>query len=284
MQFFQNSNWQHLIPQKLLSRLIGFLARCAIKPVKNFFIEQFIKHYQVDLTDALTPDISVFGCFNDFFTRALKPGCRPFAAEPNVIVSPADGTLSEFGTITNDQLLQAKGHYYSLSQLLAHNQKWVEAFQGGTYSTIYLAPKDYHRAHMPLAGTLIQMIHVPGKLFSVNQKTTQDLPDIFAQNERVICIFDTAFGPMAVILIGAMIVASIATTWHGQVTPTPCGIQNWVYQNPAVIQLEKAAEMGRFYLGSTVLVLLPKNVMTWDQTLLVGQTLKMGQTLGCLGS
>lgn len=282
MSLFQNSAWQHLIPQKLLSRLIGILANCTYTPIKNFFIEQFIKDYQVDLSDAVIENPRDFACFNDFFTRALKPEARPFDPTANILISPADGFLSEFGYIQHNQLLQAKGQNYTLNRLLADDAKWVEAFQDGAYNTIYLAPKNYHRVHMPLAGTLIQMIHVPGKLFSVNQKTTQDLPDIFADNERVICIFDTIFGPMAVILIGAMIVASIATTWHGQVTPSSRTVQQWVYQNPTPIHLEKGAEMGRFYLGSTAIVLLPKQVMSWHTDLQIGQPLKLGQSLGSL--
>jgi phosphatidylserine decarboxylase len=280
--FFKNSAWQYFMPQRFLSRLAGLLANCDYEPIKNLLIEKFIKHYQVSLEDACIENPREFENFNHFFTRALKADARPFDTDSATLISPADGALSEFGKIENDQLLQAKGQNYSLAQLLANNQEWIEAFSGGSYSTIYLAPKDYHRVHMPLAGELLQMIHVPGKLFSVNQKTTQEIPGVFARNERVICIFQTAVGPMALILVGAIIVASIATTWHGQVTPFEQKVQSWHYQKPTSIHLEKAAEMGRFYLGSTAIVLLPRDAVEWNPDLMVGQSLQMGQSLGKL--
>jgi phosphatidylserine decarboxylase len=281
MNMLKNNLWQHFIPQHLLSRLVGLLANCEFDPLKNFLIEKFIAHYAVDLSDAVIQNPREFETFNDFFTRALKPEARPIDVNPRSLVSPADGALSEWGIIHEKQLLQAKGKPYSLNALLANRVDLVDLFQEGTYATVYLAPKDYHRVHIPLAGKLIQMIHVPGRLFSVNQKTTETISDIFARNERVICLFETAAGPMAVILVGAMIVASIATTWQGQVTPVPREIQTWKYE-AQTIQLDKGAEMGRFYLGSTVILLFPKDVIEWQQHLVVGQPLKMGQALGMI--
>jgi phosphatidylserine decarboxylase len=276
----KNSTWQYFIPQHLLSRAAGYLANTDVAPIRNFLIEKFIKHFNVDMSEALIENPRDFNTFNDFFTRELKPGVRPIDAAPQSFVSPADGALSEWGTIHEKQLLQAKGRPYSLSALLADQQDLVETFHEGTYATIYLSPRDYHRVHMPLQGKLKQMVHVPGNLFSVNQKTTENISDIFARNERVICIFDTVCGPVAMILVGAMIVASIATVWHGQVTPTPQEVQAWQYAEPQNIVLDKGAEMGRFYLGSTVVMLFPKNSIDFDANLTVGQTLKLGQPLG----
>lgn len=278
MSFLQNSQWQYALPQHSLSRALGRLANCPWSPVKNAFIDWFVKRYQVDMSEALVEDPHAYPTFNAFFTRALKAEARPMAMASDHWVSPADGQLSEWGVIQNDQLLQAKGHEYALSELLAGDQAMCEAFQEGHYCTVYLAPRDYHRVHMPCAGTLVKMTHVPGRLFSVNTKTAQDLPKIFARNERVICYFDTDFGKMAVILVGAMIVASIATVWHGQVTPELRRVQTWDYPGQAV-ELAKGAEMGRFYLGSTAIVLTPKGVSQFDADLKLGQTLRMGQRM-----
>ncbi len=276
---FTKSTWQYVFPQKFLSRLVGGLANCELEPIKNLFIKQFIRHYEVNLDEALIQNPFEFDNFNDFFTRELKAGARPIDADPRILVSPADGTLSEFGTINDGQLLQAKGQFYALKDLLGEVHPWVETFSQGAFATIYLAPKDYHRVHMPFGGELVEMIYVPGRLFSVNQQTAQDIPGIFARNERVICIFQTIHGPMAVILVGAMIVASISVTWHGQVTPPTNEVQTWQYHTQK-IYLEKGAELGRFYLGSTAIVLLPKELMHWQNDKVVGQRIKVGQALG----
>lgn len=276
----KNSTWQYFIPQHLLSRAAGFLANTDVAPVKNFLIQNFIKHFHVDMSEARIENPQHFETFNDFFTRELKPGIRPFDADPHTLISPADGALSEWGTIQEKQLLQAKGRSYSLNALLANQPDLVETFHEGSYATVYLSPKDYHRVHMPLKGTLTKMIHVPGDLFSVNQKTTENIADIFARNERVICIFQTDIGPVAMILVGAMIVASIATVWHGQVTPAPDDVQTWQYTGMQNISLEKGAEMGRFYLGSTVVMLFPKNAVDFSLDLKIGETIKLGQTIG----
>jgi len=273
----KNSLWQYFLPQHALSRAAGFLANSDVIPLKNFLIKKFIEHYKVDLSDALLQDPSTFETFNDFFTRALKPGARTIDPSINSLISPADGTLSEWGQITQNTLLQAKNQHYSLERLVG-GQELARPFEDGYYATVYLAPKDYHRVHMPMTGTLEKMMHIPGRLFSVNQKTAEDIPEIFARNERVVCIFKTTFGPMAVVLVGAMIVASIATVWHGQVTPISGEIQTWDY-TPQPITLEKGVELGRFYLGSTAILLLPKESVEWDANLVVGQALKMGQKL-----
>lgn len=278
MSFLENSQWQYTLPQHGLSRALGLLANCPWPLVKNTFIDWFIKRYQVDMSEALVEDPRAYSTFNEFFTRALKAEARPVDMASDHWVSPADGQLSEWGVIQNDQLLQAKGHAYSLSELLAGDQAMCDAFREGHYCTVYLAPRDYHRVHMPCAGTLVKMTHVPGRLFSVNTKTAQDLPKIFARNERVICYFETDFGKMAVILVGAMIVASIATAWHGQVTPELRRVQSWDYRSQGQA-LAKGAEMGRFYLGSTAIVLTPKGVSQFDADLSLGQTLRMGQPM-----
>lgn len=278
MNFLQRSQWQTMVPQHALSRALGLLADCPWPPVKNTFIDWFIKRYRVDMSEALISDPHAYATFNQFFTRALKAEARSIDMAADHWVSPADGQLSEWGAIQKDQLLQAKGHAYSLSELLAEDQAMCDAFQDGHYCTVYLAPRDYHRVHMPFAGTLVKMTHVPGRLFSVNTKTAQDLPQIFARNERVICYFDTSFGKMAVILVGAMVVASIATQWHGQVTPELKRVQTWDYQGQTHA-LAKGAEMGRFYLGSTAIVLTPPGVSQFDADLKLGQTLRMGQKM-----
>lgn len=278
MNFLQPSQWQTMVPQHTLSRALGLLADCPWSPVKNTFIDWFIKRYRVDMSEAQVTDPHAYATFNQFFTRALKAEARPIDMAANHWVSPADGQLSEWGAIQGDSLLQAKGHAYSLSELLAEDQVMCDTFQDGHYCTVYLAPCDYHRVHMPFAGTLVKMTHVPGRLFSVNTKTAQDLPQIFARNERVICYFETSFGKMAVILVGAMIVASIATAWHGQVTPELKRVQTWDYPGQTHA-LAKGAEMGRFYLGSTAIVLTPPGVSQFDPDLKLGQMLRMGQRM-----
>lgn len=278
MKFFEQAKWQYCLPQHTLSRALGYLANCDNERIKNTFIDGFIKRYQVDLRDALIEDPHAFATFNEFFTRALKPGARPIEAAANQFISPADGQLSEFGTIQADSLLQAKGQHYSLTTLLGGNAALAQHFIDGHFFTVYLAPCDYHRVHMPFDGQLLKMIHVPGQLFSVNTKTAAHIPNLFARNERVICLFETPLGKMAVILVGAMIVASIATVWHGQVTPKQREIQSWDYPSSSV-SLAKGAELGRFYLGSTAIVLTPAQTLTLAPDLTVGQPLRMGQAL-----
>ncbi|MCH9644197.1 MAG: archaetidylserine decarboxylase [Gammaproteobacteria bacterium] len=272
--------YQHILPQHLLSRMMGGLATCRCKMFKNRAIQLFINHYGVDMSLAMRQHPDEYENFNDFFTRKLKPEARPIDTQADTLISPVDGCVSEFGTIHHNRLIQAKGKDYALEQLLADEHDLIEAYQGGSFLTAYLAPKDYHRIHMPMAATLEKMIYVPGKLFSVNEQAVNDIEGLFARNERVICQFHSEQGPIAVILVGAMIVGSIATAWHGVVSP-PHGkcVQQWDYPDQS-ISLKKGDEVGYFQMGSTVILLLPKDHITWDPALQPGQTLKMGEVIG----
>jgi phosphatidylserine decarboxylase len=269
---------QYALPQHLLSRLMGsFAVIKRPKWLKNFFIRSFIRHYGVNMQEALLPNAKDYDTFNAFFTRHLVPGVRPIDSQLDHIVSPADGTISEIGNIKLDKLLQAKNYSYRLIELLGGKQELADLFLNGHFATIYLAPKDYHRVHMPVAGNLQQMLYVPGKLFSVNQRTANRVPSLFARNERAIAIFQTPIGKVAVILVGAMIVASIATSWSGIITPPQHPhIQEWKYQD---IFLDKGAELGYFQLGSTVILLFQPNQIDWLHNLGSGHSLHVGQTI-----
>ncbi|WP_104202119.1 archaetidylserine decarboxylase [Billgrantia saliphila] len=240
---------QYPIPHHLLSRLVGFLAECRVAWLKDGLIRAFIKAFEVDMREAAEPDIRAYATFNDFFTRKLKADARPLGKG---LLSPADGTLSQFGAIEADRLLQAKGHRFSVADLLGGDEEAARRYRGGSYANVYLSPKDYHRVHMPLAGTLTEMVYVPGRLFSVNSATTDHVPNLFARNERLVCHFDTEYGPMVVVLVGAMIVAAIETVWAGQITPLSGQVQRIRFDKP--ISLERGEEMGRFKLGSTVVM------------------------------
>ncbi|MDF7670092.1 archaetidylserine decarboxylase [Orbaceae bacterium ESL0721] len=274
---------QYLLPKQLLTSMIGWLAKRKLGKVTTWMICGFCKVYRVDMSEALCDDINEYKTFNDFFARKLKEEARPIDNDPDSIVMPADGVISEFGHIENSSLLQAKGFTYSLDSLLACQSEMVNAFTNGMYVTTYLAPKNYHRVHMPCAATLREMIYVPGTLFSVSRATTETIPNIFARNERVICLFDTEFGPMAQILIGATIVGSIETEWEGVITPPRDGImKSWNYVNSdsvEPIKLEKGQDMGCFKLGSTVITLFAKDHITFSDELKVGQTVRVGQKL-----
>ena len=271
---------QKIIPQHALSRLVGVLAYWRAGFLKNVFIRFFVRHYQVNLADIADFNPKNYPSFNDFFTRYLKPGVRPLAQESDAVVSPVDGLVSEVGDTTGGRLLQAKGQDYSLQDLLGGDAVTAAQFAGGKFLTVYLSPKDYHRVHMPLAGQLVQMVHVPGKLFSVNQATVAAIPNLFARNERVIAYFKTALGPMAVILVGATCVGSIAMKWHGVVTPpTSKKLQHWEYHSQN-IKLERGDEVGHFNMGSTVIVLFGKDAMQWQPELIANQVLKMGEKIG----
>jgi len=271
---------QHLIPQHTLSRLLGRAADSRIEWLKNTLITRFIRAFDVDMSEAAEPDATRYASFNDFFTRALKPNARPLAQHG--LCCPADGAISQIGTIEHDTLLQAKGIHYSLQALLGETGDRAEDFIGGNFATIYLSPRDYHRVHIPLTGTLKCMTYVPGKLFSVNTTTAQHVPNLFARNERVIAYFDTEIGPMAVILVGAVIVASIETAWAGLVTPPKRTLSTVHYGNTdeAKLSFVRGAEIGRFRLGSTAIVLTPPNTVEWLANLRPGQAVKMGQALG----
>ena len=251
---------QYLLPQHLLSRLVGKLAECRLPWLKNLLIRRFITQYKVDMSEAVESAPEAYANFNAFFTRALKDGPRPIADAP--VVCPADGAISQLGEINRGRIFQAKGQDYSLQTLLGDDKALTAEFDGGSFATIYLSPRDYHRVHMPVDGTLRSMTYVPGKLFSVNTTTAENVRSLFARNERAICVFDTEFGPMAMILVGAMIVAGIETVWDGQVAPPPRQLTTRSYPQEAPT-LKKGEEMGRFKLGSTVILLFGKDKIDW---------------------
>lgn len=272
---------QYLIPQHALSRLVAKFADSEVPWIKNTFIEWFHRRYQVDMSEAAEPDPLLYPSFNAFFTRALKPGARPLEGGDETVVSPADGAVSQLGPITGGRILQAKGQTYSALELLGGDPLVAQRFEGGSFATIYLAPKDYHRVHMPVAGTLRQMTYVPGQLFSVNQATAANVPRLFARNERLVCLFDTDFGPVAVVLVGAMIVAGIETTWAGQVAPPPRSVATLRYgELLAPVRLERGEELGRFKLGSTVILLFGRDALRWSEALAPDSVLRMGRALG----
>ncbi|MBJ7551779.1 archaetidylserine decarboxylase [Marinomonas ostreistagni] len=271
---------QHIVPQKTLSRFVGRIAECTNTSVKNTFIEQFVKKYNVNMSEAINEDPRSYRNFNDFFTRAIKPELRPITEGDKTIACPADGAISQLGNIEYGTIYQAKGHSYSLTELLGGDAELSNQFLGGKFATVYLSPRDYHRVHMPLDGKLIKTIHVPGKLFSVNKVTAEQIPNVFARNERTVCLFETAAGPMAVILVGAMIVASIETVWTGQVTPFSKQVQTWDYEKLASIELKKGEEMGRFKLGSTAIVLFGKDAIEWESQLAAEVETRMGMSFG----
>ncbi|MBW8192571.1 archaetidylserine decarboxylase [Neiella marina] len=273
---------QYCFPQHGLSRLIGRFAAAEAGSVTTHAIQWFIKRYKVDMDEAANPDPGSYKTFNDFFTRALKEGARPIDDGAQSLVHPADGAVSQCGPINNGQIFQAKGHEYSATALLGGDEQLAEQFNHGSFATIYLSPTDYHRVHMPCDGVLRRMIYVPGKLFSVNPLTAQNVPGLFARNERVVCIFDTPVGPMAQILVGATIVASMETVWAGTITP-PAGNQifSWQYpvEGPTSVHLNKGDEMGRFKLGSTVILLFGQDAVSLADDLQAEAPTRMGQVM-----
>lgn len=248
---------QYAMPKHFISRMVGKLAAAKAGGLTTALIKLFIKQYKIDMSEAKYPDPAHYKTFNEFFTRPLKEGIRPLAEESDIIAHPVDGAISQLGDVVDGQIIQAKGHDYSLQALLGGKEEDTAPFLGGNFATIYLAPKDYHRIHMPVDGTLSKMIYVPGDLFSVNPLTAQNVPNLFARNERVVAIFETEIGPLAMVLVGATIVASIETIWAGTVTP-PAGkdVFSWNYPTTGdnAITLKKGEEMGRFKLGSTVIL------------------------------
>ena len=248
---------QYAMPKHFISRMVGKLAAAKAGGLTTALIKLFIKQYKIDMSEAKYPDPAHYKTFNEFFTRPLKEGIRPLAEESDIIAHPVDGAISQLGDVVDGQIIQAKGHDYSLQALLGGKEEDTAPFLGGKFATIYLAPKDYHRIHMPVDGTLSKMIYVPGDLFSVNPLTAQNVPNLFARNERVVAIFETGIGPLAMVLVGATIVASIETIWAGTVTP-PAGkdVFSWNYPTTGdnAITLKKGEEMGRFKLGSTVIL------------------------------
>lgn len=269
---------QYLLPQHLLSRGVGWLAECEMASIKNLLIKQFIRHFHVDMEEAAEPDYEKYKNFNHFFTRALRAGARPLAAG-DCIISPADGAISQLGAIREGRILQAKGQDFSVLELLAGQVALAQHFDQGSFATIYLSPRDYHRVHAPISGTLDQMIYVPGDLFSVNNTTAHHVPRLFARNERLVTVFDTAIGKVAVILVGALIVAGIETSWGGQVAP-PLKKSAVLYsRHPTPVVLDKGAELGRFKLGSTVILLFGKNTIQLEERLGVYSPIRMGEKL-----
>ncbi len=271
---------QYLLPGHLLSRLMLRITRIEGSLFRVPFTNWFVRQFKIDMREALEPDPTKYQHFNAFFTRALKPGARPIDTDALTAISPVDGTVSQFGPIKAGRMFQAKGRDYSLLELLGGNQRRAEPFMGGEFITIYLSPRDYHRIHMPLSGLLKEMVLVPGRVFSVNPATTRAVPRLFARNERVASIFDTEWGPLAVVKVAAIFVAGVETVWHGPVTP-PAGkwLTRWPYAEGQV-SLEKGAELGRFNMGSTVILVFAKGVpLAWREGLTSGTPLRMGEAL-----
>jgi phosphatidylserine decarboxylase len=271
---------QYLLPKQLLTTLAGHFASQARGKTTTSVIRWFVKKYQVNMAEALNPNINSYATFNDFFTRALKPGARVISAAE--LISPVDGAISQFGAIEFDQIYQAKGHSYSTTALVGGDQTLAAQFQNGSFATLYLSPKDYHRIHMPCDGRLIRMIYVPGDLFSVNPTTARGVPGLFARNERVVCVFETDNGPFVLVLVGATIVGSMATVWHGQINPPrSADIREWRYDDE-LISLKQGYEMGRFMLGSTVVMLFPESrskTMAFNPSWTAGGAIQLGQTM-----
>jgi phosphatidylserine decarboxylase len=268
---------QYVLPQHRISRWVLAATRVRAPWFKNLLTRAFLKGFAVDMSEALESDPYRFATFNEFFTRALKPDARPIAGGVTTVASPVDGTVSECGSIDKDLLLQAKGRYFTLSELLA-GQEWARRFEGGSFATIYLAPFNYHRIHMPLRGRLLDTVYVPGRLFSVNAATAQRVPKLFARNERVLTLFGGEFGQFALVLVGALNVGSIATVWAGAITPAARRVLTRIPS--ADLTLEKGAELGRFNMGSTVVLLFEANRARWLAGLRAGSTLRFGQAVG----
>lgn len=274
---------QYLLPQHLLSQLMYVLTRARLRVWKDWQIRWFIRRYGVDMRVAEQSDPLAYENFNSFFTRALKAGARPVAAGLNEIVCPVDGAVSQIGGISKGRIIQAKGRDYSLLELLGGSEERAAPFLQGQFATLYLSPKDYHRIHMPVTGRLREMVYVPGRLFSVNALSVRGIPRLFARNERVAAIFDTEIGAMAVVMVGAMFVGSIETVWAGTITPPyRSRLQRWDYLTQDTV-IERGAELGRFNMGSTVIVLFESGDVTWDLSLAAEIAVEMGQGLGVRG-
>jgi phosphatidylserine decarboxylase len=269
--------FQYVLPQHAISRLILAATRVRARWFKDWTIRGFLKVYRVDMTEAVESDPYRYPTFNEFFTRALKADARPVASGDDAIACPVDGIVSEAGAIDRGRLLQAKGRYYRLTELLAA-QPWASRFEGGSFATIYLAPFNYHRVHMPLRGRLLETVYVPGRLFSVNSVTAQHVPGLFARNERVLTLFDSSAGRFALVLVGALNVGSMATVWAGDITPA---VRREIAKVPAPPTiLEKGAELGRFNMGSTVILLFEPNRARWLSDVRAGSVVQLGRSMG----
>ncbi len=268
---------QYLLPKQALTTLAGKFASARLGGLTTSVIRWFVGRYNVNMAEAANPDIASYTSFNDFFTRALKPGARPLAQAD--LICPVDGAISQFGPIAKDQVFQAKGHSYSTTALVGGDAALGARFENGHFATLYLSPRDYHRIHMPCAGSLTRMIHVPGELFSVNPTTARGVPGLFARNERVVCVFESAQGPFVLVLVGATIVGSMATVWHGQVNPPrPGTLRQWDYA-PGQVSLQKGEEMGRFLLGSTVVMLFPQGPLQFNPQWAPARPIQLGEAM-----
>ena len=268
---------QYLLPKLALTRLMGRLAGARAGAMTTRAIAAFVQRYGVDMAEAADPDIAHYPTFNEFFTRALKPGARPLAKAG--LLCPVDGAISQFGAIDRDRIFQAKGHDYTITALLGGDSALAAHFHGGHFATLYLSPRDYHRIHMPCDGRLLRMIHVPGELFSVNPTTARGVPGLFARNERVVCVFDGPHGVFVQVLVGATIVGSMATVWHGVVNPPrPGSLREWSYSD-SELRLARGAEMGRFLLGSTVVLLFPAGPLSFNPAWRPGGAIRMGEAM-----
>lgn len=278
---------QYCAPKHALTRVAGKLAALKGGKLTTAVIRWFINRYKVDMSEARNPDPAAYATFNDFFIRELKDGIRPIAEQSGILTHPADATVSQCGPITEGRLIQAKGHTFDAVELLGGDQALADEFQDGDFATLYLSPRDYHRVHMPCDGTLRQMIYIPGNLFSVNPLTAENVPNLFARNERVVCVFDTAYGPLVQVLVGATIVGSMDTIWAGTITP-PTGpvVRRWDYPatGDEAVTLKKGEEMGLFKLGSTVINLFPKDMVEFVDAMQPGQPTRMGQPYATLKS
>lgn len=268
---------QYLLPKQALTQLAGWFANWSGGELTTKVIRWFVARYQVNMAEAANPEISSYKTFNEFFTRPLKAGARPLVAAD--FICPVDGAISQFGLIKQDQLFQAKGHYYSTTALVGGDAELAAQFANGSFATIYLSPRDYHRIHMPCDGRLIRMIYVPGDLFSVNPTTARGVPGLFARNERVVCVFESVFGPFVLTLVGATIVGSMATVWHGTVNPPRTGVIADIRYDDQNITLKKGEEMGRFMLGSTVVMLFPKDTLSFNPAWQAASPVKMGEAM-----
>jgi phosphatidylserine decarboxylase len=274
---------QYLLPKRILNTLANWFANRKGGAATAAAIAAFAHRYRVDMTEAAEPDLLAYANFNDFFTRALRPGVRPLAETD--LVCPVDGAISECGAIAGEQIFQAKGHHYSTRALLGGDTDLVKKFENGGFATLYLSPRDYHRVHMPCAGRLVRMIHVPGSLFSVNPLMARKIPGLFARNERVVCIFESEQGFFALVLVGTVIVGGIETVWHGVVTPPHSRrVSLWNYEGSEnVVELAQGAEMGRFRLGSTVVALFARQDVRFAPDWMPGKPIRMGEAMGNLG-
>ena len=268
---------QHLLPKQLLTEAAGRLAGARAGALTTALIRRFVARYGVDMAEAADPDVAGYATFNEFFTRALRPGARPLAAAD--LVCPVDGAISQFGAIDGQRIFQAKGHDYTATALLGGDGALAAHFHGGHFATLYLSPRDYHRIHMPCDGRLLRMVHVPGALFSVNPVTARGVPGLFARNERVVCVFEGPRGPFVLVLVGATIVGSMATAWHGVVNPPRPGVpREWLYE-PGLVALRQGQEMGRFLLGSTVVLLFPPGPLRFEPGWVPAGPVRMGRAM-----